>query len=85
MSVAATERPKTPLLYNPRIRSIAYQAVLCAVIAFLVWSAVTNAVDNLTRAKIASGFGFWEDTAGFDISQTLISYSTTSTLSLIHI
>jgi general L-amino acid transport system permease protein len=79
MSVAATERPKTPLLYNPRIRSIAYQAVLCAVIAFLVWSAVTNAVDNLTRAKIASGFGFWEDTAGFDISQTLISYSTTST------
>ena len=27
------------------------------------------------RAHIASGFGFWYDTAGFDISQTLISYS----------
>ena len=34
-----------------------------------------NAADNLARAKIASGFGFWNDTAGFDISQTLIAYS----------
>jgi general L-amino acid transport system permease protein len=79
MSTAATARPKAPLLYNPRVRSIAYQAVLCAAIAFLVWSAIGNAVDNLTRAKIASGFGFWDDTAGFDISQTLIEYSSVST------
>ena len=27
------------------------------------------------RAHIASGFGFWDNTAGFDISQTLIHYS----------
>ena len=27
------------------------------------------------RAHIASGFGFWNQTAGFDISQTLIAYS----------
>ena len=47
--------------------------------AFLAWSAVSNAVDNLARAKIASGFGFWDNTAGFDICQTLIEYSTTST------
>ena len=32
------------------------------------------------RAHIASGFGFWNHTAGFDISQTLISFnSATST------
>ena len=31
--------------------------------------------DNLARANIASGFGFWNNTAGFDISQTLIAYS----------
>ncbi len=48
-------------------------------IAFLAWGAISNAVDNLARAKIASGFGFWDNTAGFDISQTLIEYSTTST------
>jgi general L-amino acid transport system permease protein len=71
--------PKTPLIYNPKVRGIAYQAMLCIIIAFLTWGAITNAVDNLARAKIASGFGFWDNTAGFDISQSLIEYSTTST------
>jgi general L-amino acid transport system permease protein len=79
--MAAVEhiRPKAPLIYNPKVRSVAYQAVLCAVIVFLVWSAIYNAAENLARAKIASGFGFWENTAGFDISQTLIEYQATST------
>ena len=45
-----------------------------AVIVFLAWSAIHNAAENLARAKIASGFGFWDNTAGFDISQTLIDY-----------
>jgi general L-amino acid transport system permease protein len=78
-SGVATKIPKTPLIYNPKVRGIAYQAALCIIIAFLTWSAVSNAVDNLARAKIASGFGFWDNTAGFDISQTLIAYTTTST------
>nr|WP_246205354.1 amino acid ABC transporter permease [Microvirga arsenatis] len=37
--------------------------------------AATNAIENLQRAKIASGFGFLNNTAGFDISQTLIQFS----------
>ncbi len=79
MSVVETGKPKAPLIYNPKVRGIAYQVLLCALIGFLVYGAVTNAMDNLARAKIASGFGFWEHTAGFDISQTLIEYATTST------
>jgi general L-amino acid transport system permease protein len=80
MSTAqTTERPKVSLLYDPKVRSIAYQVFLCAVIAYLVYVAATNAIDNLAKAKIASGFEFWFNTAGFDISQTLISYSVTST------
>jgi general L-amino acid transport system permease protein len=79
MAAVETERPKTPLIYNPKVRGIAYQAVLCLVVVFLCWSAIHNAAENLARAKIASGFGFWENTAGFDISQSLIPYSTTST------
>src|ERR1041385_682886 len=75
----AGQPPKPPLIYNPKVRGIAYQAVLCIVIAFLAWAAVNNAAENLARAKIASGFGFWENTAGFDISQTLIEYQATST------
>jgi general L-amino acid transport system permease protein len=79
MSAVENTRPKAPLIYNPKVRGLVYQAVLCAVIVFLAWSAINNAAENLARAKIATGFGFWENTAGFDISQTLIDYSTTST------
>jgi general L-amino acid transport system permease protein len=78
-SLAQTEKPKVSLFYNPTVRTIAYQIILCALIAFLAWSAISNAIENLARAKIASGFGFWNRTAGFDISQTLIDYSTVST------
>src|SRR5262245_8306484 len=67
--------PKVSLLYDPKVRSIAYQVILVALILFLIYAAVKNAADNLARAKIASGFGFWNNTAGFDISQTLIEYS----------
>jgi general L-amino acid transport system permease protein len=79
MAAVENTRPKAPLIYNPKVRGMAYQAVLCAVIVFLGWSAIYNAAENLARAKIATGFGFWDNTAGFDISQTLIEYSTTST------
>src|SRR4249919_433022 len=80
MAAVEHERPKAPpLLYNPNVRGIAYQVLLCAVIVFLAWSAIHNAAENLARAKIASGFGFWDNTAGFDISQALIDYTTTST------
>ena len=77
MSPAETTavRPRPSLLFNPTVRSIVYQAVLCAVIALLAWAAISNAIDNLARARIATGFGFWNNTAGFDISQTLIEYS----------
>jgi len=80
-SSAAVEHtpPKAPLIYNPKVRGIAYQALLCAAVVFLAWSAIHNAAENLARAKIATGFGFWDNTAGFDISQTLIDYSNTST------
>jgi general L-amino acid transport system permease protein len=76
---ATREKPKVSPLYDPKVRSIAYQLLLCAIIVFLVWSAISNAAENLQRAKIASGFGFWNNTAGFDISQSLIEYSTIST------
>jgi general L-amino acid transport system permease protein len=74
--ISASSRPAQVVFYNdPRFRSIAYQFVLCAVVGFLVYGATRNAIDNLARAQIASGFGFWNTTAGFDISQTLIEYS----------
>jgi general L-amino acid transport system permease protein len=69
---------RVPFFRNPKVLSILFQLVLCAVVAALIALAVLNAADNLARAKIASGFGFWNATAGFDISQTLIEYSAQS-------
>jgi general L-amino acid transport system permease protein len=72
----APSRPAPVVFYNdPRVRSVAYQVALFAVVAFLVYAAASNAIENLARARIASGFGFWNNVAGFDISQTLIEYS----------
>ncbi|HEX3163970.1 MAG TPA: amino acid ABC transporter permease [Pseudolabrys sp.] len=72
----AVAHPARVVFYNdPKVRSIVYQLALCAAVAFLVYGAASNAIENLARAHIASGFGFWENTAGFDISQTLIEYS----------
>jgi general L-amino acid transport system permease protein len=69
-------QPARVAFYNdPNVRSIVYQAVLLAVIVLVVYGATTNAIENLRQAHIASGFGFWDTTAGFDISQTLIEYS----------
>jgi general L-amino acid transport system permease protein len=70
-----TGPPKVSLLYDPRIRSVAYQVLLCLLIVGLLYAAVHNAAENLERARIASGFGFWHVTAGFDVGQSLISYS----------
>src|SRR5471030_2634984 len=71
--------PARVAFYNdPKIRSIAYQVTLCALVALAVYVAASNAITNLARAHISSGFGFWHNTAGFDISQTLIQYSSQS-------
>jgi general L-amino acid transport system permease protein len=67
--------PKVPLLHDPRFRGIVYQVALCIIIGFLAYAAVDNAATNLERARIATGFDFWNHTAGFEISQTLIFYA----------
>jgi general L-amino acid transport system permease protein len=75
IDLPAGSPPARVAFYNdPRVRSIAYQVALCAVVGILVYGAARNAIDNLERAHIASGFGFWNHTAGFDISQTLIGF-----------
>ena len=70
--------PKVPFFRDPKLRAVAYQVALCMVLGFLANAAVRNAAENLAHAKIASGFGFWNVVAGFDISQTLIEYSSQS-------
>ena len=72
-------QPKVSLLYNPALRSYAYQAITILVILWAVYYAWTNAAANLARANMTAGFGFLNSRAGFDIAQTLISYTSDST------
>jgi general L-amino acid transport system permease protein len=58
-----------------RFGGAAVQIALIVILAGLFCGAAFEAAQNLARAHIASGFGFWNNTAGFDISQTLIPYS----------
>lgn len=62
------------LLYDPRMRAFAYQAALVAALGLALYGIVDNTITNLQKQNIASGFGFLNRTAGFDISQSLIPY-----------
>jgi general L-amino acid transport system permease protein len=75
---AVRAAPRRSLWTNPRVRGLATQVILCAAVGYLAWAAIQNAADNLAKARIATGFGFWQHTAGFDISQTLIDYTAQS-------
>lgn len=66
---------KASLFYDPKIRGYFYQIALLAVVGFLIWSAASNVIENLRAQKIASGFGFWNNAAGFDVNQKLIPFS----------
>jgi general L-amino acid transport system permease protein len=58
-------------------KGFALQILFVGLLVWLGYEIVTNARANLQKQQIASGFGFLWNSAGFDISQTLISYSTT--------
>jgi general L-amino acid transport system permease protein len=68
-------RPSSSSRTARRAGNIALQIALVVVAAGLAYAAIHNVAQNLANAHITSGFGFWNNTAGFDISQTLIDYS----------
>ena len=63
---------------DPRVRNILWQALVILLLAAAAVWLFQEAADNLRRAHITSGFGFWNQPAGFDISQTLIDYSSSA-------
>jgi general L-amino acid transport system permease protein len=73
-------RPARPAPWrDPRVRSIAYQALTLIAAVLVVAFFVDNTLTNLRRQGIAAGFGFLDRTAGFDIGFSLIDYSAVST------
>ena len=57
----------------------AFQLLFVAVLIWIGYEIVANARANLQAQRITSGFGFLGNTAGFDVSQTLIPYSGSDT------
>jgi general L-amino acid transport system permease protein len=53
----------------------ALQLLFVAVLVWIGYEIVANARANLQNQRIASGFGFLSNTAGFGVSQALIPYS----------
>src|ERR1019366_21282 len=57
------------------------QILFVAALAWIGYEIVANARANLEQQRITSGFGFLNNTAGFDVSQNLIPYSGSDTYS----
>ena len=55
------------------------QILFVAALAWIGYEIVANARANLQAQRITSGFGFLQNTAGFDVSQSLIPYSGSDT------
>jgi general L-amino acid transport system permease protein len=71
--------PRVAIYNRPRIRAVCYQLILLAAVLWLGFEFALNAKANLGAQKIASGFGFLDNTAGFGINQSLIPYNESDT------
>ena len=81
-------RPPPPLFVAKLRRALggragwsgfALQILFVAALIWIGYEIVANARANLESQRITSGFGFLKNTAGFDVSQSLIPYSGSDT------
>jgi len=78
VSSDADDSGRVSLMNDPRARGLFFQGLLIIAVIAIVYMGISNAITNLARAGIASGFGFFGDRAGFDIGQTIIPYTNDS-------
>jgi general L-amino acid transport system permease protein len=65
--------------YDPQKRALLYQIGTLCFVALLSYYLISNTLANLERQSIATGFGFVQKEASFEIGETLISYSAADT------
>ncbi len=68
-----------PFWLDPRKRAVVFQAFVLGIVALIAWYLVANTVENLHRQKIATGFGFLQKEAAFEIGESVIRYSAADT------
>jgi len=60
---------------DPKIRAILYQIAVLGIVGLLGYYLFNNTVENLKRQSIATGFGFLNKEASFEVGESLIPYS----------
>jgi general L-amino acid transport system permease protein len=70
---------KVPFWLDPGKRAIGFQVVTFMMVGLLAWYLVSNTLTNMEKQAIASGFGFLEREASFEIGESLIAYSAADT------
>lgn len=67
------------MLANEKARGIFWQVLLVIAVVAVAWYLISNTQENLASRNISVGFGFLSGQAGFEIGESLIPYSATST------
>jgi general L-amino acid transport system permease protein len=70
-----TGNSATRFYNDPAKRSLLYQAGVILMVGLLSYYLISNTLANVERQSIATGFGFLEKEASFEIGESLISYS----------
>ncbi len=66
---------------DPDKRAIVYQVLTVCLIGFISYYLFSNTLKNLERQSIATGFGFLNKEASFEIGEKMIRYSAADTYS----
>ena len=66
---------KTYFWNDQKTRAILYQIFTAVAVALLGYYLISNVQNNMAKQSIASGFGFIEKEAAFEIGESLIEYS----------
>jgi general L-amino acid transport system permease protein len=67
------------ILYNERYRAWIIQGLTVFIVLLFIGMVANNVSNNLDKNGIATGFGFLSQTAGYEISMSLIEYSAADT------
>lgn len=73
------------VLNDERVRGAVFQVLLVLGIVAFAWWIINNTAANLRAQGIGFGFGILADSAGFQINQSLIPYSETSTYGRVYL
>ncbi|HHE74928.1 MAG TPA: amino acid ABC transporter permease, partial [Desulfobacteraceae bacterium] len=68
-----------PFYNDPKKRSILFQIGTLLIVGLLTFYLISNTITNLEKQSIATGIGFLQKEAAFEIGESAIAYSAADT------